>query len=235
MIERFARPREEPLTRMGEMNSAMVTDKQRHPDLVLKIADAPANRGLLDIERSGGFPKASVFGCGQEVAQVTKFYRGKRLRHAPPSLLCGLSKAAWCEAHEAKKGQRNADPERCGKTVPDLNSDPSRSGTEREACGNRGSMDRVHQRTRMHDTHHHCRVHRNADEADDQESRDGKNTVCGEGSESRKGDSEIGKVTRHAAVIQCLSIQARDGVDRGVLEAIAATALSAWPGAVTGR
>lgn len=35
----------------------------------------------------------------------------------------------------------------------------------------------------------------------------------------------------YAAVIQGLSIQARDGVDRGVLDAIAATALSAWPGA----
>lgn len=37
----------------------------------------------------------------------------------------------------------------------------------------------------------------------------------------------------YAAVIQGLSIQARDGVDRGVLEAIAATALSAWPGETT--
>jgi AcrR family transcriptional regulator len=35
----------------------------------------------------------------------------------------------------------------------------------------------------------------------------------------------------YAAVVQGLSIQARDGVGRDVLEAIAATALSAWPGA----
>ncbi|MDD2658047.1 MAG: TetR/AcrR family transcriptional regulator [Candidatus Pacebacteria bacterium] len=38
-----------------------------------------------------------------------------------------------------------------------------------------------------------------------------------------------------AAVIQGLSIQARDGTDRGLLEAVAATALSAWPGAADGR
>jgi hypothetical protein len=39
----------------------------------------------------------------------------------------------------------------------------------------------------------------------------------------------------YAAVVQGLSIQARDGVDRDVLEAIAATALRAWPDAVAGR
>lgn len=39
----------------------------------------------------------------------------------------------------------------------------------------------------------------------------------------------------YAAVIQGLSIQARDGVDREVLEAIAATARRAWPGAAAGR
>lgn len=39
----------------------------------------------------------------------------------------------------------------------------------------------------------------------------------------------------YAAVVQGLSIQARDGLDREVLEAIAATALSAWPGANVGR
>lgn len=38
----------------------------------------------------------------------------------------------------------------------------------------------------------------------------------------------------YAAVIQGLSIQARDGVGREVLETIAATALRAWPGAATG-
>ncbi|MEP9351421.1 TetR/AcrR family transcriptional regulator [Xanthobacter sp. KR7-225] len=35
----------------------------------------------------------------------------------------------------------------------------------------------------------------------------------------------------YAAVVQGLSIQARDGVNRDVLDAIATTALSAWPGA----
>ena len=39
----------------------------------------------------------------------------------------------------------------------------------------------------------------------------------------------------YAAVIQGLSIQARDGVDRAVLEVIVTTAQSAWPGAVAGR
>ena len=39
----------------------------------------------------------------------------------------------------------------------------------------------------------------------------------------------------YAAVVQGLSIQARDGVDRDVLKTIAATALNAWPGAASGR
>jgi hypothetical protein len=39
----------------------------------------------------------------------------------------------------------------------------------------------------------------------------------------------------YAAVVQGLSIQARDGVDRHMLETIAATALRAWPGATAGR
>lgn len=39
----------------------------------------------------------------------------------------------------------------------------------------------------------------------------------------------------YAAMIQGLSIQARDGVDRNVLDSIATTALNAWPGAAAGR
>lgn len=39
----------------------------------------------------------------------------------------------------------------------------------------------------------------------------------------------------YAAIIQGLSLQARDGVDRKVLQSIAATALSAWPGTAAGR
>ncbi|WP_186420247.1 TetR/AcrR family transcriptional regulator [Bosea sp. CS1GBMeth4] len=39
----------------------------------------------------------------------------------------------------------------------------------------------------------------------------------------------------YAAIVQGLSIQARDGAGREVLEAIAATALRAWPGAAAGR
>ncbi|PXW57285.1 TetR/AcrR family transcriptional regulator [Chelatococcus asaccharovorans] len=37
----------------------------------------------------------------------------------------------------------------------------------------------------------------------------------------------------YAAVVQGLSIQARDGVERDVLDAVATTALSAWPGEAT--
>lgn len=93
--QRISRRSEELLPGEGQANTGMISQEERRADGVLDVADATAERGLLNPERRGGATEAALLGRGGDKAQMAN------CEEIHPSLACRLHPAAL---HGASSG-----------------------------------------------------------------------------------------------------------------------------------
>jgi hypothetical protein len=81
-LERRPRVLEEDLARVRELDAAAVAAEQPDAELVLEAGDGLGQRRLGDVEALGGMPEMELLGDGDEVAELAKLRRRRKL--APP-------------------------------------------------------------------------------------------------------------------------------------------------------
>ncbi len=76
LAQQRMRPLQQEKPRIGQFELAPRAQDQLEPDLVLELADLPAERRLGDAQLHGGFGKASRLGDIDEIAERSQIHRG---------------------------------------------------------------------------------------------------------------------------------------------------------------
>jgi hypothetical protein len=66
---------DEPLARVREAHSSVVSDEKSCPDFVLQVAYASADGRFLNAHSRRRAPKASMLGGGYDIAEMAQFNR----------------------------------------------------------------------------------------------------------------------------------------------------------------
>lgn len=86
MLESNACVPKESLPRKRRANTTRMALKQRCPQLILQVTDAPAHSRRFNIECGSRLPKAPVFRRRHEVAELTKLKTKVRWHHGTARL-----------------------------------------------------------------------------------------------------------------------------------------------------
>ena len=87
---------EEGLARSGQLDAMNAARQQLGPDLVLQIANLPAQRGLGGVEPAlGGGREAAFLGHGHEITQMPQLHGGSMPERYAPQLTKSFSRPQY--------------------------------------------------------------------------------------------------------------------------------------------